>query len=158
MDKEPISIIELSDDEVINYACAVLEQRVSYLKDREVMQNPADARRFLTLKLATREREVFAVLFLDHRHRLIGYEELFLGTINCAAVHPREVVKAALHHNAAALILAHNHPSGVAEPSEEDKRISHKLKDALALVDIRVLDHIVVGGTDTVSLAERGLL
>jgi DNA repair protein RadC len=101
---------------------------------------------------------VFAVLFLDTHHRAISYEELFHGTIDGASVHPREVVNAALRHNAAAVILSHNHPSGVAEPSEADRRITQRLKDALALVDVRVLDHFVVATEGSVSFAERGLL
>lgn len=155
----PVSIIELSDDEVINYACRVLEKRLSYRADGSVvLGSPADSRRFLTLKLSEREREVFSVLFLDNRHRLIAYEELFFGTIDGASVHPREVVKAALRHNAAALIVAHNHPSGVPEPSTADGNITRRLRDALALVDVRLLDHLVVGGMEVVSLAERGLV
>jgi len=110
------------------------------------------------LHLAKREREVFAVMFLDNRHRLLAYEELFFGTIDGASVHPREVVKAALAHNAAAVILSHNHPSGVAEPSQADQRITQRLKDALGLVDVRVLDHLIVGEGEPVSFAERGLL
>lgn len=155
-----VSIIELSDDEVIRYACTVLEQRLAYRTDPEnvTLTSPDDSRRYLTLKLGDREQEVFAVMFLDNRHRLIRYEELFYGTIDGASVHPREVVKAALRHNAAALIIAHNHPSGVPEPSRADESITGRLKEALAFVDIRVLDHIVVGGTQTVSLAERGLI
>jgi DNA repair protein RadC len=101
---------------------------------------------------------VFACLFLDNRHRVIAFEELFRGTIDGASVHPREVVKHALHHNAAALILAHNHPSGVAEPSRADVQITRRLVAALGLVDIRVLDHLVIGDTEAVSLAERGQL
>jgi DNA repair protein RadC len=100
--------------------------------------------------------EVFACLFLDTRHRVISYEELFQGTIDGASVHPREVLRRALQHNAAAVILAHNHPSGVAEPSDADRRITTRLKDALALVDIRVLDHIVIGDQLATSFAERG--
>ena len=101
---------------------------------------------------------VFACLFLDNRHRVIKYEELFRGTIDGASVHPREVVKRALHHNSAAVILAHNHPSGVAEPSLADEAITRRLKDALSLVDVRVLDHFVVAAGESVSFAERGLL
>ena len=97
-------------------------------------------------------------MFLDNRHRLIAYEELFHGTIDGASVHPREVVKSALRYNAAAVILAHNHPSGVAEPSQADQRITKRLQDALTLVDIRVLDHFVVGDGEPVSFAERGLI
>ena len=103
-----------------------------------------------------RQREVFAALFLDNRHRVIGFEELFLGTIDGATVPPREVVKRALARNAAAVIVAHNHPSGVAEPSDADRRITERIRESLALVDIRVLDHIVVGDIEVVSLAERG--
>ncbi|MEZ8076857.1 DNA repair protein RadC, partial [Vibrio sp. FF112] len=108
-------------------------------------------------QLKAYEREVFAVMFLDNQHHLISFEELFFGTIDSASVYPREVVKAALKTNAAAVIFAHNHPSGDATPSQADKRITQRLKDALALVDIRVLDHIVIGDS-AVSFAERGLL
>ena len=102
--------------------------------------------------------EVFACLFLDNRHRVIEYEELFRGTIDGASVHPREVVRRALEHNAAALILAHNHPSGVAEPSDADRSITRRLSEALALVDVRILDHFIVGEGEPLSLAERGLM
>jgi DNA repair protein RadC len=98
------------------------------------------------------------VLLLDNRHRVIAYKELFRGTIDGASVHPREVVREAMHWNAAAVIFAHNHPSGVAEPSQADIRITQRLKDALALVEVRVLDHIVIGEGEGASLAERGLL
>ena len=108
-------------------------------------------------RLRDNPAEVFACLFLDNRHRVIAYEELFRGTIDGASVHPREVVKRALHFNTAAVILAHNHPSGIAEPSQADERITQRLKDALALVDIRLLDHMIIGD-DVVSFAERGLL
>jgi DNA repair protein RadC len=104
------------------------------------------------------EHEVFCCLYLDKRHRLIHFEELFRGTIDGASVHPREIVKLALQRNAAAIIIAHNHPSGVAEPSQADEMITQRVKDALGLVDIRLLDHIVVGDGVSVSLAERGLL
>jgi DNA repair protein RadC len=119
------------------------------------IQDPQAVQRFLSARLRDHAHEVFACLFLDTRHRVIAFEELFRGTIDGASVHPREVVRRALHHNAAALILAHNHPSGVAEPSEADRRITRRLKDALALVDVRVLDHVVVGD-GAVSFAERG--
>ncbi len=126
------------------------------LSRNDVLTSPRQARQYLALRLQCRRREVFACLFLDNRHRVIAYEELFLGTIDGARVHPREVVRRALELDAAALILAHNHPSGVAEPSESDRQVTLRLRDALALVDVRVLDHVVVGGADTVSLAERG--
>jgi DNA repair protein RadC len=105
---------------------------------------------------AGKEHECFVVLFLDSQHRLIVVEELFRGTIDGAAVYPREVVKAALRHNAAALVLSHNHPSGVAEPSAADRALTERLRSALAVVDVRTLDHVVVGGTAAVSFAERG--
>jgi DNA repair protein RadC len=113
---------------------------------------------FLSAKLRDLEHEIFCCLYLDKRHRLIHYEELFRGTIDGASVHPREIVKLALQRNSAAVIVAHNHPSGVAEPSQADELITQRLKEALALVDIRLLDHIIVGDGVSVSLAERGLL
>jgi DNA repair protein RadC len=122
------------------------------------MDSPRAVREFLTIKLGALEHELFAVLLLDTRHRLIDYVELFRGTIDGASVHPREVVKLALARNAAALVLAHPHPSGTAHPSQADELITQRLKEALALVDIRVLDHIIVAGGDAVSLAERGML
>jgi len=122
------------------------------------LESPAATRTFLVAQLRDRPYEVFCCLFLDNRHRLIAFEELFRGTIDGASVHPREVVRQALCCNAAAVILAHNHPSGVAEPSQADELITLRLKDALGLVDIRVLDHLIVGDTRCVSLAERGVL
>lgn len=115
-------------------------------------------RDWLRLHLATLEREALSVLWLDNQHRLIAHDTLFLGTINTITVHPREVVRAGLKHNAAAAVLAHNHPSGEAEPSKADRKITERLKQALDLVDIRLLDHLVVGGMETVSFAERGWL
>lgn len=115
-------------------------------------------RRFIQSRLADRGREVFMVLFLDNRNRLIAEEELFLGTIDGATVHPREVVRRALFHNAAALILAHNHPSGVCEPSQADISITRRLKRLLEEVDIRTLDHLIVGEAEVQSLAEQGLM
>ena len=120
--------------------------------------SPQSTREFLCRVLATRPYEVFCVLFLDNRHRIIAWAELFRGTIDGASVHPREVLRMALAHNAAAVLLAHNHPSGVAEPSQADELITRRLREALALVDIRVLDHMIVAGSDTSSFAERGLL
>jgi len=115
------------------------------------------SREYLQLKLSRLEHEVFACLFLDSRNRVIEYVEMFRGTIDGASVYPREVVKEALKHNAAAVIFAHNHPSGAAEPSHADEQITKRLKDALALVDICVLDHFVIGD-EVVSFAERGLI
>lgn len=115
-------------------------------------------RDWLRLQLATQEREEFTALFLDNQHRLIAHETLFTGTINHTQVHPREIVKAALQHNAAAVVVAHNHPSGYAEPSQDDRNITGRISEALALVDIRLLDHMVIGGMEIVSFAERGWL
>ncbi len=128
------------------------------LRTGSPLSSPADTRRFLCAQLRDRPFEVFCCLYLDNRHRLIEFEELFRGTIDGAAVHPREVLRRAIEHNAAAVILAHNHPSGVAEPSRADELITLRLRDALALVDIRVLDHLIVAGPEAVSLAERGLI
>lgn len=122
------------------------------------LSGPSETRRFLQAQLRDRPYEVFCTVYLDSRHRVIAFEELFRGTLDGAAVHPREVVRQAMAHNAAALILAHNHPSGVAEPSRADELITLRLRDALALLDIRVLDHLIVAGPETLSLAERGLL
>ncbi|MCK5647997.1 MAG: DNA repair protein RadC, partial [Gammaproteobacteria bacterium] len=141
---------------------AVLEMSKRYLsetlKKQDVIANPEDTRQYLKSQLRDRPYEVFAALFLDNRHQIITFKELFHGTIDGASVYPREVVKMALEQNAAALIVAHNHPSGVAEPSSADERITIRLKDALALVDIRLLDHLIIGDGEIVSLAERGVL
>jgi len=122
------------------------------------MDSAHTVRLFLTTRISTREREVFLCLFLDNKHRLIQAEELFFGSIDSSPVFPREVVKRALHFNCAAVIFAHNHPSGNQEPSPADLAITRRLKEALALVEVRVIDHLVVGGTHSVSLAERGIL
>ena len=121
-------------------------------------KDPAIACAFFRDKLGHLEREVFAAVMLDTRHRLIEYAEMFRGTIDSAEVHPREVVKAALRQNAAAVIISHNHPSGNPEPSSADKMLTQRLKEALALVDVRTLDHIIVAGGSTISFAERGLI
>lgn len=119
---------------------------------------PVAVRKYLSAKLADFEHEVFAVLFLDTQHRLIEYSELFRGTIDSASVYPRELVKEALRLNAAAVIVSHNHPSGNPEPSGADKVLTQRLREALALVDVRTLDHIIVAGGSTISFAERGLI
>lgn len=141
---------------------AVLEMARRHLRESlvrgETFSSPGAVRDYLAARLRDQPREVFLVLFLDTRHRLIAAEELFLGTLGEAAVHPREVVRRALQHNAAALIVAHNHPSGVAEPSRSDESITLRLRDALALVDVRLLDHFIVGDGEPVSLAERGVI
>jgi len=122
------------------------------------LSSPRATRDYLIARLRDLPHEVFCCLYLDNRHRLIEFEELFRGTIDGASVHPREVVKQALQWNSAAVIIAHNHPSGIAEPSAADERITLRIKEALALVDIRLLDHVVVGDGTSVSMAERGLL
>ncbi|GAB3284039.1 RadC family protein [Parahaliea aestuarii] len=128
------------------------------LAEGDLMGNPQQTRLFLSHHLGGREREVFTCLFLDNQHRLLRCEDLFYGTLDGAAVYPREVAVRALQYRAAAVILAHNHPSGVAEPSSADRRITERLQDALGLLDIRVLDHIIVGRGQSYSFAERGLL
>lgn len=141
---------------------AVLEMGRRHLQEQlqreSTLDNPDVTRNYLISRLRHHQHEVFACLFLDNRHRIITFEELFHGTIDGASVHPREVIKRALQHNAAAVILAHNHPSGIAEPSRADVQITRRLVEALALVDIRVLDHLIIGDGEGVSLAERGQL
>jgi len=122
------------------------------------IRSPADTEAFLIARLRDLPHELFCCLYLDNRHRVLRFEELFRGTIDGTSVYPREVVKQALAANAAAVILAHNHPSGVAEPSQADERITRRLKSALELVDIRLLDHLVIGDGSSVSLASRGTL
>ena len=141
---------------------AVLEMSRRALRETlqrgDTLDSPRTVRDYLQLLLAGRQQEVFLVLFLDTQHRVIASEEMFHGTLSQTSVYPREVVKRALTHNAAAVILAHNHPSGVAEPSSADQLLTNALKQALALVDVRVLDHFVVATGQTLSFAERGLL
>jgi len=122
------------------------------------IKSPTDTADYLRTQLAHLEHEVFCVVYLDNRHRVIDFREEFRGTIDGTSVYPREIVKEALKNNAAAVILAHNHPPGIAEPSQADERITHRLKAALELVDIRLLDHLIVGGSNTTSLASRGLI
>jgi len=140
---------------VVELARRSLQQR---LADRPAFDSPQAVRDYLQLQLAAREHEVFAVLFLDAQQRLLRFDEMFRGTLTQTSVYPREVVRRALALNAGAVILAHNHPSGVAEPSRADEFLTQSLKSALALVDVRVLDHFVVGRGQIVSFAERGLL
>ncbi|MGD2073546.1 MAG: DNA repair protein RadC [Gammaproteobacteria bacterium] len=141
---------------------AALELTRRHLRERLAqgagISNPGDTERYLQAQLRDYPYEVFACLFLNTRHRVIAYEELFRGTIDGASVHPREVMRRALEHNAAAVILAHNHPSGIAEPSAADQRLTRRLSEALGLIDVRVLDHFVIGDRAAVSFAERGLL
>jgi DNA repair protein RadC len=133
-------------------------QLTESLRTGPSLGSPRATQAFLSAKLRDLEHEVFCCLYLDKRHRLIEFQELFRGTIDGASVHPREIVKLALQRNSAAVIVAHNHPSGVAEPSQADELITQRIRDALALVDSRLLDHIIVGDGVSVSLAERGLI
>ena len=140
---------------VLEIARRTLHQQ---LADRSLLDSPKTVKDYLALHLRGLQHEVFAVLFLDAQHRLLAMEIMFRGTLTQTSVHPREIVKRALAHNAAALLLAHNHPSGTAEPSRADELLTHAIKQAMALVDVRVLDHLVVGAASVISLAERGLL
>ncbi len=144
-----------SADEVLAQAWRVLADRV---QPGAVLSSPQDVKNYLRLEIGALEHEVFSVLFLDSQHRIIELREMFRGTVSQAAVYPREVVKEALRLNAACVILAHNHPSGVAEPSRADEVLTQGLKAALQLVDVRVLDHLVVTQNNVVSFAERGLI
>ena len=141
---------------------AVLEMSRRALQEEmhagDALNSPGAVREYLQLLLRSRQQEVFVAIFLDAQHRVIATEELFQGTLTQTSVYPREVVKRALHHNAAAVIFAHNHPSGVAEPSQSDQLLTEALKQALALVDVRVLDHFIVAGAGCLSFAEKGLL
>lgn len=147
------------DDQVIANAIEILRKRLA--NPGEALTNPRAVKNLLALKLAGELSEKFSILLLDSQHRVLGYEVLFHGTIDSASIYPREVVRMALQHNAAAAILAHNHPSGNAEPSQADIQLTSRLKEALALIEVRVLDHIVVGGSvdmQMTSMAERGLM
>lgn len=144
---ELVAVLELSR--------RVLAER---LKERAVFDSPEAVKHYLQLHLAARPHEVFAALFLDARHRLIAMEELFRGTLTQTSVYPREVATRALHHHAAAVVLAHNHPSGCVEPSRADETLTRTLQSALALIDVRVLDHVIVSKGSSLSMAERGLV
>lgn len=146
----------MNEQDIIDQALTILQARLK--QPGVVLTNPEDVASYLKLQLAELDYESFRVLFLDSQHRLIQSEEMFRGTIDAAAVYPREVVKAALHFNAAAVIFAHNHPSGVAEPSQADKLITERLKEALTLVGTNTLDHFIVGGEQPYSFAKNYLL
>ena len=140
---------------VFELARRALSQR---LKEREAFETPDAVKQYLQLQLAHKNHEVFAVLFLDNQNRMLAMEELFRGTLNQTSVYPREVVMRALHHQAAAVVLSHNHPSGSVQPSRADEHLTQTLKASLALVDVRVLDHIIVSQGQTLSMAEQGLM
>jgi DNA repair protein RadC len=139
-------------------AAALAHLRTHRLRRGRALSSPALAREYLGIAYGARESELFGMLMLDNRHQLLGVAELFNGTIDGARVYPREVVKAALAANAAAVVIFHNHPSGNPEPSQADETITRRLRDALALVDVRVLDHVILAGDVHVSFAEKGLL
>ncbi|MCL4687184.1 MAG: DNA repair protein RadC [Burkholderiales bacterium] len=145
----------MTGDKTIQRALKLLEGRA---KATDSLASPAAVRNYLRLKLADRQHEVFVCVFLDAQNRAISFDELFRGTLTQTSVYPREVVKEALAKNAAGVILCHNHPSGVAEPSFQDQALTRSLSEALALVDVKVLDHFIVAGASAVSFAERGLL
>jgi DNA repair protein RadC len=144
-----------SDADVVAAAKAILDKKIGR---RDVIKSPETAKDYLALQMGAYEREVFTVIFLDAQNRVIECREMFQGTLTQTSVYPREVVKLALTLNAASLILAHNHPSGVCEPSRADEALTQTLKAALSLIDVRVLDHMVVAGGTVLSFAERGLL
>ncbi len=143
------------EDRVIARALEILTRRHARGKP---LTDPEAIRAYLRLRLAERPCEIFGAIFLDTQNRVLACEELFTGTIDAAQVYPRVVAQRALLHNAAALVVFHNHPSGVAEPSRADELLTHRLKDALALLDLRLLDHFVVSAEGAVSMAERGLI
>ena len=151
----PSQLSSAEKQSLVTLALGILKQRH---RAGRVLSSPEQTQAFLRLKLIDRKHEVFGALFLDNRHRVIEVAEMFQGTIDGASVHPRVVVQRALEVNAAAIVFFHNHPSGVAEPSHADEAITGRLRDALALVDVRVLDHFVVAAGESVSFAERGLI
>ena|SRR5258708_4990619 len=142
-------------DRIILRALRILEERI---RSGASLTSPTAVREYLRLLLHGREHEVFVCIWLDAQHRVLAMEELFRGTLTQTSVYPREVVKAGLHQNAAAVIFAHNHPSGIAQPSQADELLTRNLRDALSLVDVKVLDHFIVAGAHAISFAERGLL
>jgi DNA repair protein RadC len=149
------SLFTAEEQETLAHAADILKSKL-IISEQPALTAPNLVKAFCQTSLAAKEHEVFGVIFLDNQHRVRSSAELFTGTIDAASVYPREVVKKALAENAAAVLLYHNHPSGTAEPSQADRRITRRLVDALALVDIRVLDHFVISFEDTVSFAERG--
>jgi len=144
----------LTDDDILHAAEGILEHKL--MRSGEALTDPAASARYLKARLASYPYEVFACLFLDNRHRVIAFEELFRGTIDGCSVHPREVIRSCIKHNAAAVIFAHNHPSGIGEPSAADRAITVRLRDALEFIDVRTLDHFVIGSGTPTSLAQRG--
>lgn len=155
----PYSAEKSDDESIIQQAIKLIQNKLK--TPGKALTSPNLVRDYLILQLAQFEEEHFSVILLDNQHRVLGFENIFRGTVDSASVYPREVVKTVLAHNAAAVILAHNHPSGNPEPSNADLTLTKRLKESLALIDVRVLDHIIVGGcskTQAVSFAERGLI
>ena len=150
-----MQLISNIEQDIINQAISIIDSK---MKTYDIsLTSPALVKSFLKLKLALAEQEVFSVIFLDNQHRVIEYRPMFFGTINAASVYPREVVKYAINCNSAAVIFAHNHPSGISDPSSADISLTKRLSDALGLVDVRVIDHLIVG-REVTSFAERGLI
>ena len=145
----------VTEQQIVDFAKQIISNYFLYGKS---ITSPSDAIEFLQSKLATRQREVFAVIFLSNKNEVIAYEELFQGTIDQTAVFPREILKRALFHNASGVVLSHNHPSGHPEPSQADIAITEKIKSALEFIDVRMLDHIIIGGLESFSLAEKGYI
>ena len=160
--RKTVRLNAVPNDLTVREQCIVINLALNILAERhargETLTNPQATTKYLQLKLGNYKNEVFACVLLDNRHRIIRYEELFFGTINSATIYPRVVVQKALEANAGAIIFAHNHPSGIAEPSNEDRFITKQLKEALSLIDVRVLDHFVVSSAGFTSFAQRGLL
>ena len=154
-DPVPGQSLQMTDEEIVARALSILESRARH---RDCLSSPNAVRDYLRLSLSGRDREAFCVVFLDAQHRVLAIEELFQGTLTQTSVYPREVVKRALHWNCAAVLLAHCHPSGQPEPSAADRLLTQSLQSCLLLVDVKVLDHFVVGDARSVSFAEQGLL
>ena len=155
----PYSSGKFDDDSIIEQAIKLIQSKLK--TPGKALTSPNLVRDYLILHLAQFEEEHFSMILLDNQHRVIGFENIFRGTVDAASVYPREIVKTVLAHNAAAVVLAHNHPSGNAEPSNADMTLTKRIKESLAPIDVRILDHIIVGGcsqTLTVSFAERGLI
>lgn len=154
--RDGLTFREADSHDVIRQAQALISR--SFRPGAPLLSRPEQVREFLRLRLGSLDHEVFCCFYLDSRRRLIAFEELFRGTVNCAHVHPRDVLRQALKHNATAVIFAHNHPSGSLEPSPADDLITHRLKDLLSLMDVCVLDHMIVGDSGCYSMSEHGLI
>lgn len=151
-------VLDWTDDEIVDAAAKILESRAARSEGEPVMGAPAEAAQIAILRIGTLEYEAFSAFWLDAQNRLIEYEQLFRGTLTQTSVYPRELARSAIRTNAAAVVLAHNHPSGSLEPSGADRFLTESLKKALAMIDVRVIDHLIVSGTRTSSMAELGLV